>query len=143
MNISNGPVSPANQAHRATNRCPKTAPFSRAAKYQISSKSHLFQKLENTLTSRWHHVTKMSPQMLILPISSPNKCHFLRKNEYSFIYIGLSIRREWNRRRYCTSWCSSSWVYITAARSSKNSCSPWKVKNTDKIKVYKKILARV
>ncbi len=31
---------------------PKMAPFSRVAKYQNSSKSHLFQKLENTLISR-------------------------------------------------------------------------------------------
>ena len=52
----------------------KTALFSRVPKYQNSSKSHLFQELKYTLIFRWHLVTILTLQILILPISSPNKC---------------------------------------------------------------------
>ena len=74
-------ISPTSQPDSIEPRAdaPKTASFSWAVTCQNSSKNHLFHELENTQISRWHHVSKMTPQMLILPISSPNKCQFFAK----------------------------------------------------------------
>ena len=57
----------------------KTALFSRVPQCQNSPKSHLFQKLKNTLIFRWHYDTVLSLQMLILPISNPKRHQFFMK----------------------------------------------------------------
>jgi len=85
------------------------APFSRVVKCQNSSKTHLFQELENILISRWHLVTKMSPQMLILPISSPNKCQFLRKYNY-FLTIFHFFRIKYTEEIKCINHITLLWI---------------------------------
>ena len=48
-----GPVPPPNQTALSRQQStPKTPPFSRVPKHQNSSKSHIFQKLENTVISK-------------------------------------------------------------------------------------------
>jgi len=37
----------------------------------MSATSHQFQELKNTAKTKGHHVTKMSPQTVILPQSCP------------------------------------------------------------------------
>ena len=78
-----GPIPPPNQSALSRARSIlKMPPFSWVVKYQNSSKTHLFQELENTLIFRWHYDTILSPQMLILPMSSSNKCQLFWKHRY-------------------------------------------------------------
>ena len=74
-----GPIPPTRSALDRAWYDSKIASFSWAVKCQNSSKSHLFQELKNTLIFRWHYDTILTPQMSILPMSSPNKCGFFGK----------------------------------------------------------------
>ncbi len=56
--------------------------FTSCKNARILQKVTSFRNWKNTLISRWHRVTILTPQLLILPISSPNKCLFLRKYKY-------------------------------------------------------------
>jgi len=45
----------------------------------ITVANRLFQELKNTAKTRGHRVTKMTLQIPIFPMSSPNKCEFFAK----------------------------------------------------------------
>ena len=53
---------------------------------------HLFQEPKDTLISRWYLVSKMSPQLLVLPISNLNKC-FLNDRVLSSWFDGSQGQR--------------------------------------------------
>ncbi len=57
----------------------KLSMLDKVVKCQNSSKSNLFQKLKNTAILKWHYDSILSPQMLILLISSPNKYQLFAK----------------------------------------------------------------
>jgi len=65
------------------------APFSGGAIHQNSSKSRLFNGMKNTAIFERQRVSGMSPQMLILPKSSPNIGQFLGQGHNLQKIIGL------------------------------------------------------
>ena len=72
---------------------------------------HVYE-LKNTAKTKGHSVSKMSPQMLILPSPSPNTCHLLA--EKRTFQVGNSIQWPLTKKELTGTYMDDNSLKLTA-----------------------------